>query len=376
MAISTIKKKEIPSGTLWHIKKLLNMPVLPGRGPIPREEVLLVINQLALMLDTNTPLNRSLYTISRQIKNPRLRQTITDITHLVEEGKLLSEAMSRYPAIFPSVYVSMIRAGERGGFLKEMLERIVILEERQQEFLNKLRSAMSYPLFLVVFATAVIFFIVLFIFPYFKTLFDDIYDSLPLTTKILMRTSHIIITYWYVVGILIIVLWFTIYRLIVSETGKDYIDHIKLRLPFIRDFFIKIYIARFSRVLGALINGNVPLLEALTISSNTVGSKVFSRVIDNIRESVEGGKSFSAPVLQSPYFPETVKQMIHTGEETGTLDRVMIKLADYYEKNVERDLRKITTVIEPVLLVIVGFLIGMVVISLIIPIFKITHTIH
>lgn len=352
------------------------MPLLPGRRSITKEEVILVINQLALMLDTNTPLNKSLHTIGSQVKNTHLKQAITGITHLVEEGKLLSEAMHKYPHIFPEVYVSMIRAGERGGFLKEMLERIVILEERQQEFLNKLKTAMSYPLFLIIFATAVIFFIVFFVFPNFQSLFDDVYDSLPVTTKILMRTSHMVITYWYFIGALIAITWFALYRLIISDMGKGYIDQIKLQVPLIKDFFVKVYIARLARVLGALMNGNVPLLEALSISSSTIGNKVFSKIIDNIRESVEGGKRFSAPILQSPYFPETVKQMIHTGEETGTLDRVMSRLADHYEKNVEKDLRKITTIVEPILLVMVGAIIGIVVISLIIPIFKITHTIH
>ena len=155
-----------------------------------------------------------------------------------------------------------------------------------------------------------------------------------------------------------------------------YVDTIKLRIPLIKDFFIKVYVSRLMRTLGALVNGNVPLLDSLTISSGVVGNKVFAKLIDNIYESVEGGKTISQPVSESPYFPEIVKQMISTGEDTGTLDKVMPRLADYYDKDIEMTLKKITTVMEPVLLVVMGGVIGVIVISLILPIFKLTKSIH
>lgn len=378
MALSTIEKKGLLSRRdTGRIIRLLNTSISPlHKKSIKTEELTFFIDQLSLMLDTGTPLNKSIHSVASQIKNRDFKNILFNLSRDIEEGKLLSDAMAKYPHIFNSVYISMIRAGESGGFLKEMLERIVSLEERQQEFLSTVKATMYYPVFLTIFAISVVFFIVIFIFPQFGSMFQEIYDSLPITTKILMNLSNIVITYWYILLFLVISVWGVIYKLIISEKGRMYIDVLKLKIPVFKDFFTKLYVSRLTRILGAMISGNVPLLESLNICSNAIGNKVFSRLIDNIRESVESGKPLSAPIVESSYFPETVKQMIKTGEDSGTLHRVMPKLADYYEKDIEKSLKKITTIMEPLLLVAVGGIIGIVVVSLIIPIFKLTRTIH
>lgn len=379
MAISTIEHNKI--GKDWLIGNMMkNLSfssfMLHKSGRIPPKEIIFFVDQLSLMLATGTTLNKSIQTISLQVRNRDFRKVLQGIVRDIEDGRLLSEAMRKYPDVFSSVYISMIMAGESGGFLKEMLERIVSLETKNQEFLATIKAAMYYPVFLSVFAVSVVLFIIVYVFPKFGSMFEEIYDSLPVTTKVLMASSNFLISYWYFIIMFIGISWYLVFKLISGDKGRMYLDTIKLRIPIIKDFFIKVYVSRLMRTLGALVNGNVPLLDSLTISSGVVGNKVFAKLVENIYESVEGGKTISQPVSESPYFPEIVKQMISTGEDTGTLDKVMPRLADYYDKDIERTLKKITTVIEPVLLVVMGGVIGVIVISLILPIFKLTKSIH
>ncbi|MCC7201534.1 MAG: type II secretion system F family protein [Nitrospirae bacterium] len=379
MAISTIEDKDtVRQRHPVDIFRNLDFSAMRLRksGRVPSREIIFFADQLSLMLATGTPLNKSINIISTQIRNSELRIILQGIVRDIEDGRLLSEAMNRHPEVFSSVYISMIKAGESGGFLKEMLGQIVSLETKNQEFLSTVRAAMYYPVFLSVFALSVVLFIVVYVFPKFGSMFDEIYDSLPLTTKVLMASSKFLVSYWYFIIIFIALSWYAAVKFISGEKGGMYLDTVRLRMPVIREFFIKLYVSRLMRTLGALVNGNVPLLDSLCISSGVVGNRVFAELIGKISKSVEDGKTISQPVSESPYFPETVKQMISTGEDTGTLDKVMPRLADYYDKDIERTLKRITTIMEPVLLVVMGGVIGVIVISLILPIFRLTRSIH
>lgn len=379
MAISTLEHKS--TDRKWIVSDALkgfnSLSVgLRKSGRVPPKEIIFFADQLSLLLSTGTPLNKSIEIISFQVRNNEFRRILQDIVRDIEDGRLLSQSMSRYPGVFSSVYVSMIMAGESGGFLKDMLEQIVSLETKNQEFLSTVKAAMYYPVFLSMFAVSVVLFIVVYVFPKFGSMFEEVYDSLPVTTKILMASSKFLISYWYLIIIFLALLWYAVFKFISGEKGRMYVDTFKLRIPVLKDFFIKLYVSRLMRTLGALVNGNVPLLDSLSISSGVVGNKVFAEIIARISRSVEDGKTISQPVSESPYFPEIVKQMISTAEDTGTLDKVMPRLADYYDKDIERSLKRITTVIEPVLLVVMGGVIGVIVISLILPIFKLTKSIH
>ncbi len=379
MAISTIEHDS--SGSHWSLSEVLrnlNQSALRfGKsGRVHVRDIIFFADQLSLMIATGTPLNKGIQIISVQVRNNDFRQILQVMVRDIEDGKLLSEAMKRHPEVFSSVYISMIMAGESGGFLKEMLEQIVSLETKNQEFLSTVRAAMYYPVFLSIFAVSVVLFIVVYVFPKFGSMFEEVYDTLPLITKVMMASSKFIISYWYLILIIMAMSWYAASKFISGESGGMYLDKIKLRVPVIREFFMKLYVTRLMRTLGALVNGNVPLLDSLSISAGVVGNRVFAELIGKISKSVEDGKTISQPVSESPYFPETVKQMISTGEDTGTLDKVMPRLADYYDKDIERTLKRITTVMEPVLLVIMGGVIGVIVISLILPIFKLTKSIH
>ena len=379
MAISMVGNKALRQD--WSIKKLVRdlhwaSFINISAWKISPGEIILFFDQLSLMLETGTPLNKSIQAITTQVKSKELNNILKDIEKDIEEGRLLSEAMAKYPKAFSTVYISMIRAGESGGFLKEMLERIVVLEEKHQKLISTIRAAIYYPAFLSIFAFSVVIFIVMYVFPKFGEMFEDIYDSLPITTKILMASSRVLTSYWYLILLCIGMTWFIAYKFIITDKGKMYIDLIKVRVPLFNNFFIRIYLSRLMRILGSLIGSNVSLLESLTICAGAVGNKVFEKLIDNIRKSVEEGKPLSKTIIESPYFPETVKQMVRTGEETGSLHKVMPRLADYYDAETERHVKRITIIMEPILLVFVGGIIGIIVISLILPIFKLSKSIH
>ena len=379
MAISTIESKD--SNRDWSIDAISKSVKLPSINlritkKVSAYELIFFMDQLSLMLETGTPLNKSIQSIGLQVKNVEFRNILKAMEKDIEGGRLLSDTLLKYPDTFNTIYISMIRAGESGGFLKEMLDRIVILEKRHQEFMATIRAALYYPAFLSIFAVSVILFIIIYVFPKFGEMFEEIHDSLPITTRILMGSSKVLVSYWYLIIIFIAISWFAAYKIIISDKGRSYIDNLKLKVPIFRDLFIKIYISRFTRTLGSLINSNVPLLDSLTICSGAVGNKVFATLIDNIRANVEGGKPLSKPVTESQYFPEIVKQMIRTGEDAGMLHKVMPRLADYYDEEIGRNIKKVTMIMEPLLLVTAGGVIGIIVISLIMPIFKLTKTLH
>ena len=379
MAISTIESKD--SNRDWSIDAISKSVKLPSINlritkKVSAYELIFFMDQLSLMLETGTPLNKSIQSIGLQVKNVEFRNILKAMEKDMEDGRLLSDTLAKYPDTFNTIYISMIRAGESGGFLKEMLDRIVILEKRHQEFMATIRAALYYPAFLSIFAVSVILFIIIYVFPKFGEMFEEIHDSLPITTRILMGSSKVLVSYWYLIIIFIAISWFAAYKIIISDKGRSYIDNLKLKVPIFRDLFIKIYISRFTRTLGSLINSNVPLLDSLTICSGAVGNKVFATLIDNIRANVEGGKPLSKPVTESQYFPEIVKQMIRTGEDAGMLHKVMPRLADYYDEEIGRNIKKVTMIMEPLLLVTVGGIVGIIVISLIMPIFKLTKTLH
>src|SRR3989304_4698204 len=270
MAISTIESKD--SNRDWSIDAISKSVKLPSINlritkKVSAYELIFFMDQLSLMLETGTPLNKSIQSIGLQVKNVEFRNILKAMEKDMEDGRLLSDTLAKYPDTFNTIYISMIRAGESGGFLKEMLDRIVILEKRHQEFMATIRAALYYTAFLSIFAVSVILFIVIYVFPKFGDMFEEIHDSLPITTRILMASSKVLVSYWYLIILIIAICWYAAYKIVVSEKGRSFIDVLKLKIPILRDLFIKIYISRFTRTLGSLINSNVPLLDSLKICS-------------------------------------------------------------------------------------------------------------
>lgn len=343
---------------------------------ISTKEIIIFTSQLSLMVEIGTPLNESLSTISRQIKNQELKKAVTEIIDEVEKGKLLSDALSAYPHIFSDVYVSLVKAGENTGQLKEMLERIVTVQEKQTKFVDMLKKAMTYPMILSFVSIAVIIFLLSFVFPRFASLFKDIEDILPAPTKFLIFLSSFIKSYWLPSALLMGAAVWGIYAFAKSTRGRMFFDTLKMHVPLMANIYIKIYLVQMMRTLGFLMNSNVPLLDALRITRRGINNGIFDRFIASISDNVKEGKGLALAFTEAAFIPDNARQVIKTGEETQNLPKVMLRLSEYFEDELDEQLKMFSTIIEPVLLIVMGIVVGGMVMSLILPIFKLSSMIH
>jgi type II secretory pathway component PulF len=378
MAIAAINKKinktAGDSSVLEHIKAL-DMKINFSKR-ISTRELIFFSGQLSLMIEIGTPLNVGLSSIAIQLKNPVFKQAITDIVADVEEGTLLSTAMGKYPKIFSDVYVSLIKAGENSGELQDMLDRAVLVQEKQAKFLDTLKKAMTYPLILCCVSVAVVIFLLTFVFPRFAVLFEEIEDILPASTKFLLYLSNAIRSSWLLAGIVAGTSVVGIYTFAKSTKGRLLIDTLKMRLPVLAKIYIRIYLVQMMRTLGFLMGCNVPLMEALQITRRGVNNLIFVRFIDQTTKNLEEGKGMALSFTESAFIPESAKQIVKTGEETQNIAKVMLRLSDYYENEIDDQMQKFATIIEPVLLIIMGVVVGGIVMSLILPIFKLSKMVH
>lgn len=376
MAIVIKKKGSEPGAKLepdaerhGHIMRRFGKRIKPG-------EVTFFISQLALMLEVGTSLTNALRAAADQTKNPAFEKVIRSMKLDLEEGRQLSDAMGRHPQIFKSVFVSMVKAGETGGYLKGILERTAEMQEKRQALITQVQTTLTYPAVLCVLSTVVIIFILAGILPKFTVLFEGKESVLPFTTRFLMAMSASIRQYWWVYLVSIAGLILTLKFWKDSEHGQALIDRFLVSAPLLSRISNKIYTAQLLRTLGNLMESQVPLIEALQVTRDTFSNRNFRNFIANVMSHVEQGGRFSQLFADYPYVMESVKQMVATGEEIGSLPKVMLRLAVFYDTEIEQDLKKIASMIEPVALIIMGIVVGLIVSSVILPIFKLSHTIH
>jgi type II secretory pathway component PulF len=378
MAIATTNRKinraDSDNTFLGSIKKLDMKITVPRK--ISAEEIMFFTNQLFLMLDIGTALNISLSSISGQIKNPSFKKVIADITDQVEGGHLLSDALGRHPRIFSDVYVSLVKAGENTGQLKEMLERVVELHEKQKKFVSMIKKSLTYPGILCFMSVAVVLFLLAYVFPRFANVFEQIEDVLPASTKLLMFLSNSLRSYWPAVMIITALICWGIYMFIRSEKGKLIVDRLKISAPLVANIYMKIYLTMTMRTLGFLMGSNISLIDALMIARRGTSNVVFAVFIDKITENVKEGRGMTPAFAQASFIPDTVKQMVKTGEESQNVSKVMLRLSDYYEGETDNQLKKFASIVEPLLLVIMGVVVGGIVTSIILPIFRMSSMAH
>ncbi len=377
IAVSGSKvKKNAGKGTSFfeNIRKLnLNINL---NKQITSREITLFTNQLSLMIEIGMSMNDGLSLIEKQIKNPEFKEVLKGITARVEEGKLLSDALGRYPHIFSNTYISLVKAGENTGQLKEMLERVVEMQEKHEKFVAGIKKSLTYPAILCTVSVAVVIFLLVFVFPRFAVLFQEIYDLLPASTKVLIFLSNGLNSYWHVCAVTLAITSWGAYAFIKSSKGKQTIHKLQMSLPLLAKIYIKIFLTQTLRTLGFLMGSNVPLIEALRIVKEGAKNLIFVRFIEKIADNVEQGKGMSIGFSESTFVPENAKQIIRTGEETQNLPKVMLRLSDYYEGEIDDQMKTLSTIIEPALLIIMGLVVGVIVISLILPIFKLSRAVH
>jgi type IV pilus assembly protein PilC len=345
---------------------------IPGFGKkVKLKDLAIFSRQFATMINSGLSLLRALNILAEQTENKELIRVIVEVRNDVETGNSLSASMGKHPECFPPLMVNMCRAGEVGGFLDSVLLQIAANYEAEVKLRGKVKSAMTYPI--VVFCIAIIAVIgmLLFIVPVFAGLFTSLGGKLPLPTQILVDVSNILKSYFYIfiiIGVGGTVVWSKVKR---TERVINFVDPLKLKLPVFGKLFQKIALSRFCRNLGTMMHSGVPILQALDIVADTTGNVVLARAVREVQDSVRQGESLSEPLTKHPVFPAMVVQMMSVGEDTGALDSMLHKIAEFYDQEVESTTESLTALIEPLMIAFMGAVIGSMIVALYMPIFKI-----
>ncbi|MBI2447118.1 MAG: type II secretion system F family protein [Candidatus Omnitrophica bacterium] len=337
---------------------------------VKTKDMVIFTNQLATMIGSGLTLTSSLNVLTQQIENKKLRKIIEKVRDDVEGGNSFSGALEKHPKVFSSLFVNMVHAGETGGALEEILRRLATFAEQAEDLRANVKTAMTYPILILFVAVGVITFLVTGILPKFENIFLSSNVPLPMPTVLLLTVSRFIRTKWYMILFVMAVVVIGMYLYNRTKEGRFNLDAIKLKLPIFGSLLRKVAIARFARTLGTLISSGVPILQSLRIVQATVGNFVIASVIDNVCESVNKGESIAGPLQEGKVFPVMVGQMVAVGEEAGTLDEVLNKIADFYDKEVGFAVKALSSVIEPVLIFFVGGLVGLVALALFLPMFN------
>lgn len=338
---------------------------------IKTKDKVLFSRQLATLINAGLPLVQSLRTVNQQTTSKPLKVVISKVVADVEAGSTLADAMAKHPKAFNQVYISLIAAGEASGTLDKALERLAIQQEKDADLISKVRGAMVYPIIVIVVMMAVVGFMVVQVLPQVEVLYEGLPGaSLPLITVILLGVSHFIISFWWVVIIVIGLGIFFTTRWARTVAGKRVVDRLKMKIWPFGPLFMKMYMARFARTGTTLIASGVPLIQMLDITSNSVNNVYIEDSIKKAADKVKGGKSLADSLTHDPYFLELVPNMLRIGEQSGSMEQMLSKTAEYYEKEVDDQIKTISTIIEPVLMVLLGVMAFIIVAAVLLPIYS------
>ena len=366
----TTKQQKVPS--LETVKLSQRLQLLGKKKPGVTER-LFFTEQLSLLLETGTPLHTALLALRQQIDNPGMAKVIDDLIEDVTSGKSFSHALSKHPDLFPCTYTSLIGAAEEGGFIDKVLLELMNMDEKREELRSTVVSALSYPIFLVTFSIIVVIFVLVVVFPKFAGMFSNIADQLPVTTIVLMNTSNFLIRYWIPVSAVCIATLIVLGWWLHTAAGKTSLDKVKLRVIGLRDIFLKIYLIQSLRVLGMAMANGVSVRDALVSCHEVVPNSEFRKFLTGVEVKVNEGEGFAAAFQTADFIPPMVRQMVTTGEESGNLPKVLGRVADYYERELAKKLKSFSRMVEPIMLIVMGCVVGLVVSSLILPIFKLSQ---
>ena len=342
-------------------------------GKVPAKVLTVFTRQLSTLISAGLPLLRSLRTLSKQEKNVNLKKIMGILAESVEGGTTFSEALSQHPKAFNKLYVNMVKAGELGGVLEIVLTRLAEFAEKSQRIRGKVTSAMVYPLVVLTIAVVIVAFLMLFIVPKFEAIFKDMLGGrpLPTITQVIMDLSRFIQGNFILIGVALVVLAVG-FRFALRLPGiSTAVDRYKLKLPLFGDLLTKTSVARFSRTLGTLVSSGVPILQALQITRDTAGNERVSEAIESIHDNVKEGESMVAPMEASQIFPPMVVSMVQVGEETGQLPDMLTKVADVFEEEVDVAVSGLTSLLEPVMIVLLALIVGTIVVALFLPLITI-----
>jgi len=336
-------------------------------GGVNSKQLVAFTRQFSTLQDAGLPVLRSLKILEGQMKPGVLKNALIDVVDDVESGSTLSEAFGKHPKCFDRLYVNMVKAGEAGGALEIILRRLAEFKEKAQSLARRIKGAMIYPSVVVFVAVTILAFIMIFIIPKFEKIFADFRMTLPWLTEMLISISRWFVKYWYVLPLFPVVIWITLKLIRLSKTGGYVLDKVKLHVPVAGNLIEKSVVARTMRTLGTLISSGVPILEALSIVKETAMNQVFERMFQRVYESIREGETIAQPMKESRLVDDMVVNMIDVGEETGDLDSMLNKIADVYDEEVDVLVEALISLLEPIMIVVLGFIVGTIVIALFMP---------
>ncbi|MCB8932174.1 MAG: type II secretion system F family protein [Fimbriimonadaceae bacterium] len=346
-----------------------------GKKKLKVKSLVVFSRQFATMIDAGIPILRCLDILVGQMKDPVMRETVGAVAVDVKGGLSLNEALGKHPHVFNKLYVNMIRAAELGGILDQILDRLAGFLEYEAEIRGKIKGAMMYPVMVLCFSVLMLFVLFSFVLPKFKEIFTGMNVEMPPMTAALFSFGDFMQKSWWVVILLAVGSFFGLKMWGKTPQGRYQLDFLKLRLPIVGELALKMSVARFTRTFGTLISSGVPMLRSLEIVGETLGNVVLTKAIDDTRTSIREGQKLSAPLAASGLFPNMVTTMIDVGEESGRLSEMLVKIGDFYDQEVESTVKGLTSMIEPMLIIFMGVIVGFIAISVMTPIFKLVNSV-
>ena len=326
--------------------------------------------QLATLVKAGLPITQALATATEQVTNKTFKVTLQKIASSVEGGTALADSFAQYPDIFNHVYISLVHAGEQSGTLDDSLARLADQQENEQQITAKVRGALIYPALVLLVILGVLVFMLVSVLPQIASLYTDLKKQLPILTRVLFSISQFMVHFWWLMIILLVAIVFGIRAYVHTPAGRKVWDRFKLNAPVFGILFKKVYMARFSRTLASLVNSGVPLLEALAISADSINNVILKEEVDDATVKVKSGKALSASLMDKPHFLKLVPQMIQVGEQSGTLGDMLDKVASFYESEVDQSVKNLSTIIEPVMMIILGILVGLIIVAVLYPVYS------
>ncbi len=342
-------------------------------GKVKAKDLAIFTRQFSVMIDAGLPLVQCLEILGAQQQDKGFRKIIEAVRRDVEQGATLQAALSKHPKAFSDLYVNMVGAGEAGGILDVILQRLSGYIEKAVKLTAKVKSAMTYPITVILIAISVVVIIMVKVIPVFSQMYEGLGSKLPAPTILCMFISNILINYSYIVIGFSIIVWFGLRQYYQTNAGRLQIDGIILKIPVLGDLLLKVAVARFCRTLGTLTSSGVPILEGMEITARTSGNQVVQNAILKAKSAVEQGRNISTPLAETKVFPPMVVQMVGVGEATGALDAMLSKVADFYEDEVDNAVAALTSLMEPIMIAILGAIIGFIVVAMYLPIFQLAN---
>lgn len=345
------------------------------RRAVTSKDRMFFTEQLALLIETGMPVHKALLVLQGQMGNPALTSVIEDLNEQLAGGKSLSYALQQHPEVFSSTYINLVAASEGGGFMHQVLTQLLGMEQKREELRSTLVSAFTYPAFLVSFSILVVIFVLVFVFPKFGQLFLAIKDELPATTVVLLAVSDLLREQWPFLLAGVIGFGFLLVRWLASSSGRASVDRMKLSLPLVSGIFVQLYLVQAFRVLSLSLSNGVTVVDALRACRDVVDNGVFRQLLRRVESRVTEGGKIGEAFADSEFMPDLAKQMITTAEEAGNLALVTDRMAQFYQGELNKKLERMAKVIEPIMLLVMGVVVGVIVSSLILPIFKLSHAV-